>query len=154
LEDVGIYTPLKQIEGSLLTQLRDSNQLYVSIDWLDDCNWPYLMWDYMPNSRVGYGRLWHQWMQTAGKEGEEPPDWVKELYAIDAELRSINPNTAQAKDAEKRFAEWFKEYIPILPLARDVIDPVIVPKRLANVPHSGRSSAMMFAQEQVFFKPA
>ncbi len=154
LEDVGIYTPLKQIEASLRNQLRDSNQLYASIDWLDDCNWPYLMWDYMPNSRVGYGRLWHQWMQTAGKEGEEPPDWVKELYAIDAEMRSINPNTTQARDAEKRFAEWFKEYIPIFPLARDVIDPVIVPKRLANVPHSGRSSAMMFAQEQVFFKPA
>jgi hypothetical protein len=40
----------------------------------------------------------------------------------------------------------------LFPLSRDVADPCIVPPNLANVPHSGRSSAMMFAGEQVFFK--
>jgi peptide/nickel transport system substrate-binding protein len=152
LEDVGIYTPLKQMEGSLWTELRDANELFASIDWLDDCNWPYIMWDYMPNSRIQWAQLWHRWMQTDGEEGEEPQDWMKELYALDAEMRSINPNTTQAEDAEKRFAEWYKEYIPIFPLARDVIDPCIVPQNLGNVAHSGRSSAVWFAQEQVFFK--
>jgi peptide/nickel transport system substrate-binding protein len=110
------------------------------------------MWDYMPNSRIQWAQLWHQWMQTNGEEGEEPPDWMKELYALDAEMRSINPNTEQAADAEERFAAWYKEYIPIFPLARDVIDPCIVPQNLGNVAHSGRSSAVWFAQEQVFFK--
>jgi peptide/nickel transport system substrate-binding protein len=154
LEDIGISVPLKQIEGSLRDQMRDANELFASIDWLDDCNWPYLMWDYMPSDRVRYGQLWHQWMQSSGKEGEEPPEWIKELYTIDSKMRGFDPNSTQAADAEKQFAEWFKENTPIFPLARDVIDPVIVPKNLANVPKSGRSSAMMFAGEQVFFKRA
>jgi len=152
LEEVGISVPLKQLERSLWGELRGANELYASIDWLDDCNWPYIQSDYMPNSRIQYGQLWHQYMQTDGEEGEEPPAWIKELYALDAEMAALNPNTPAGEDAETRFAAWFMEYVPILPLARDVKDPVIVPENLGNVPHAGRSSAMMFAGEQVFFK--
>jgi peptide/nickel transport system substrate-binding protein len=152
LEEVGISVPLKQLEGSLWGELRGANQLYASIDWLDDCNWPYIQSDYMPNSRIQWAQLWHTYMQTSGKEGEEPPQWMKELYALDAEMASLNPNTPAGADAEKRFTAWFMEYVPILPLARDVKDPCIVPANLGNVAHAGRSSAVWFAQEQVFFK--
>jgi len=152
LEEVGISAPLKQLDSSLWGEIRDTNELYASIEWLDDCNWPYLMWDYMPNDRSRYGQLWHKYMQTDGEEGEEPPAWIKELYALDAEMRAINPNTSQAKDAEARFAAWFMEYIPTLPLARDVVDPVIVPVNLGNLLKAGRSSAVGFAAEELFFK--
>jgi peptide/nickel transport system substrate-binding protein len=152
LEEVGISVPLKQLESSLWGELRGANQLYASIDWLDDCNWPYIQSDYMPDSRIQWAQLWHTYMQTSGKEGEEPPQWMKELYALDAEMASLNPNTPAGADAEKRFTAWFMEYVPILPLARDVKDPCIVPANLGNVAHAGRSSAVWFAQEQVFFK--
>ncbi len=152
LEDVGIHTPLKSREVTLWREMRDANEFYASIDWLDDCNWPYLKWDYMPNSRIKWAQLWHKWMRTDGAEGEEPPEWIKDLYAIDAELRAVDPNTGRGRETEQRFADWFREYIPIFPLARDVVDPIIVPKNLGNLAHSGRSSAVWFAQEQVFFK--
>jgi len=51
-----------------------------------------------------------------------------------------------------RFTEWYKEYVPILPLARDVVDPCLVPKNAGNIAHAGRSSAVWFSLEQVFFK--
>ena len=93
-------------------------------------------------------------MRTDGEEGEEPPDWIKELYELDTELQSVNPHTEKAEAALQRFADWEMKNIPVFPVARDVADPCIVPPNLANVPHAGRSSAMMFAEEQLFFKQA
>ncbi len=152
IDAVGLRTTLKQIEPGLWRERRDANQLFASISWLDDCNWPYLTPDYMPNTRIRWGQKWEEWMRTNGESGMEPPDWIKELYEIRKELVSVNPNTERAQKAEKRFAEWAWEYIPVFPVARDVVDPVIVPPNLGNVPHGGRSSAMMFAEEQLFFK--
>ena len=37
LEAVGIFVDLKMMDPSLWDQMRDANELYVSIDWLDDC---------------------------------------------------------------------------------------------------------------------
>jgi peptide/nickel transport system substrate-binding protein len=152
LDAVGLRTTLKQLESALFGERRDANELFASIDWLDACNWPYIMWDYMGNSRINWGIKWDDWMRTQGEEGQEPPDWIKELYDIDSELRAINPNSERAQAAEQRFADWCMENIHLFPIAQDVADPCIVPPNLANVPHSGRSSAMMFAEEQLFFK--
>lgn len=153
LETVGLRTTLKQLESALFTERRDANELFASIDWLDDCNWPYIMYyDFMPDSRIRWGRLWEDWMRTEGAEGVEPPDWIKELYSINEELAAINPTTERAEAAEKRFADWMMEYIPVFPVARDVADPCIVPPNLRNVPKAGRSSGMMFSEEQVWFK--
>ena len=55
----------------------------------------------------------------------EPPDWIKELYEIRGEILSVNPGTDRAQAAEKRFADWCMEYIPVFPIARDVADPCI-----------------------------
>jgi len=93
-------------------------------------------------------------MRTEGAEGTEPPDWIKELYEIDGELQTVNPNTAMAEAALKRFTDWEYKNIPVFPIGRDIADPCIVPPNLGNVPHAGRSSAMMFAEEQLFFKQA
>ena len=153
LEAVKLRTPLKLMEGSLFNQRRDANQLYVSLDWCDDCNWPFVKYyDIMPDSRTRWGRCWEDWMRTKGKEGTEPPDWIKDLFDINEKLSAINPDGAQAPALLKRFADWEMKYIPIFPIARDVADPCIVPPNLRNVPKSGRSSAMMFSEDQLWFK--
>jgi peptide/nickel transport system substrate-binding protein len=152
LEAVGLRTPLKQIEAGLFTERRDANELYATIDWLDDCNWPYIKDDYMGWQRSMWGIKWDDFLTTGGEEGQEPPDWIMELYDLYAEMGAIDPSSADARDAEARFAAWCLEYVHLFPLSRDVADPCIVPPNLANVPHGGRSSGMMFAGEQVFFK--
>jgi hypothetical protein len=136
----------------LFNERRDNNEVFASISWLDDCNWPFLVSDYMPTSRIRCGQKWDDWMRTEGEEGVEPPDWIKELYEIRGEIVSVNPNTSAGEATLKRFTDWCLEYIPVFPIARDVADPCIVPPNLANVPHAGRSSGMMFAEEQLFFK--
>ena len=152
LEEVGIYTPMKSMEQTLWSATRDANELKGSIDWLDDCNWPFLTQDYMPDSRILWAQQWHLWQTSGGAEGEEPPDWMKELYAIDVELSAVNPNTDQGLAAQEKLFTWYNTYVPMLPLSRDVADPLIVPPNIGNLAHSGRSSAVWFSQEQVFFK--
>ena len=87
LEAVGLRAPLKQIESGLWTERRDANELYASVQWLDDCNWPYIKDDFMGWQRSRWGQKWDDWMSTGGEEGQEPPDWIKELYEIDTRLR-------------------------------------------------------------------
>ena len=152
LEAVGLRTPLKQMESGLWTERRDANELYATVQWLDDCNWPYIKDDFMGWQRSKWGQKWDDWMSTGGEEGQEPPDWIMELYDLYEEMGAVDPSSDDARDAEARFSAWCQEYIHLFPLSRDVADPCIVPPNLGNVPHSGRSSGMMFAGEQVFFK--
>ncbi len=66
LEEVGIYTPMKSMEQTLWSATRDANELKGSIDWLDDCNWPFLTQDYMPDSRILWAQQWHLWQTSGG----------------------------------------------------------------------------------------
>lgn len=152
LEEVGIYTPTKSMETTLWSAMRDANELKATIDWLDDCNWPFLKNDYMPEQRIRWAQTWQTYMVTNGEEGEEPPDWMKELYDIESVMGRVNPNTDEGAEIRDRLFAWLTEYVPMIPLARDVVDPLIVPDNIGNMAHSGRSSAVWFSQEQVFFK--
>ena len=152
LQGIGLKTTLKAISDDLFQSRRNSNELYASMSWMDDVNWPYLVFDYMPNTRINWGLKWHEWYTSGGQSGDEPPLWIKNLYQIDEEIRKVWPGTERAKDAEAVFTAWMKEYIPLFPVARDVVGPVIIPPNAGNIAESGFSSATFFAAEQIFFK--
>ncbi len=152
LEEVGIYVAMKSMEPTLWSAMRDANELKATIDWVDDCNWPFLKNDYLPEQRCLWAQEWEKWMKSDGAEGEEPADWMLELYEIETELSAVNPNTDEGAAAKDRLFAWLEEYVPLIPLARDVVDPLIVPDKVGNMAKSGRSSAVWFSQEQVFFR--
>ncbi|MBN1838178.1 MAG: hypothetical protein JW820_20135, partial [Spirochaetales bacterium] len=152
LEEVGLYVPTKSMETTLWTAMRDANEFNATIDWLDDCNWPFLKNDYLPEQRCLWAQEWETWMKSEGKEGTEPADWMKELYDLETQFVATAPNTDAAAALEARLYEWLDEYVPMIPLARDVVDPLIIPDKIGNFAKSGRSSAVWFAQEQVFFR--
>ncbi|MBN1248193.1 MAG: hypothetical protein JXC32_11085 [Anaerolineae bacterium] len=152
LEEVGLYTPTKSMETTLWTARRDANELKATVDWVDDCNWPYLKNDYLPEQRIHWAQTWESYQKSDGEQGEEPPAWMIELYELESQLSAVNPNTEEGEDLKERLYAWLDEYVPMIPLARDVADPCIVPDKIGNMAHSGRSSAVWFSQEQVFFK--
>jgi peptide/nickel transport system substrate-binding protein len=152
LEEIGIYTPTKSTETTLWSAMRDANELKATIDWLDDCNWPFLKSDYMPEQRIKWAQTWQTYMSTNGKEGEEPPAWMMELYDLETKLGAVNPNTDQGAALQEQLYAWLDEYVPMIPLARNVVDPLIIPDNIGNFAKSGRSSAVWFSQEQVYFK--
>jgi peptide/nickel transport system substrate-binding protein len=152
LQAVGLKTPIKQFASDLRSTRQAANELYACIDWLDDCNWPYLMVDYMPTDRIAWGQLWNRYLNTNGKEGIEPPDWIKEVYAIYAEMVAVVPGTQRAEAAEKRFATWMTDNRPMFPVGRDIPNPVIQAPNMGNIAKQGRASACLFASEHIFFK--
>lgn len=152
LEAAGLKTPIKLIAGDLWSERRNANQLYASLDWLDDCNWPYLVTDYMPTSRIGWGQLWYNWLNTDGKEGIEPPDWIYEIYDIYNEIVAVVPGTQRAEAAEERFAKWMLENRPMFPAGRDIPNVQILSPDFGNIAKKGRASACLFGAEHIFFK--
>ncbi len=152
LNKVGIKAPMKVIANQLWLERRNAGQLYATLDWLDDVNWPILKDDYLPEQRSRWGMHWHNWMQSGGKQGEEPPAWMKQIYELDATFKDERPDSPKAQRAIAEFSTWIKENVPMFPLARDVVGPVIVPPNLGNLAKSGKSSATWFAAEQFYFK--
>ena len=58
------------------------------------------------------GRLWACGTQTNGTEGEEPPQWVKDMYALDAaRWSSVSGSEEFNKLKEDTFA-WSRENLP------------------------------------------
>lgn len=152
LEAVGLKTPIKLIAGDLWSERRAANELYASIDWLDDCNWPYLVTDYMPTSRIAWGQLWDDYLNTNGEEGIEPPDWIREIYDIYAEMTAVVPGTVRAEAAEERFANWMLTNRPMFPAGRDIPNVQILSPDFGNIAKKGRASACLFGAEHIFFK--
>ena len=95
LEAVGIRTPLKLIARQLWIERRDAGQLYATLDWLDDVNWPILKVDYLANTRSRWGQGWHSWLGTGGAQGEEPHAWIKDLYALYGTFTSELPDSGR-----------------------------------------------------------
>ena len=152
LEEVGIYVPMKSMEQTLWSATRDANELKATIDWLDDCNWPFLKNDYLPEQRCHWAQEWEKWMKTDGAEGEQPAGWMQKMYDLETQIVGHAANTDEGQKIWEELLAWLTEYVPMIPLARNVVDPLVVPDKIGNMAKSGRSSAVWFAQEQVFFK--
>lgn len=151
ISDLGIKTSMRTISAELVGQRAQANELMGSIDWMNDIGWPNIYNDFLPDSRTGYGRLWSQWYHSDGQEGEEPPEWVKEIYSLNEQIAVTFPETEERLVIEERLFEIIYEQIPFFIVARDVVCPMIVPPNVGNMAHSGQASAPHFAAEQMYF---
>ena len=147
-KDVGLKTTMKTRERGLQRTRRNANELQADIGWHHGPElWWGALWDFVP---AGYGMAWHTWFQTAGAEGEEPPDDVKEFIA--AMDRSIALSGAERQAAIDEVRERMMENVYIILNVEDVKYPLVVNKNLGNVPTGGFAIAANFAGEQLFFK--
>ena len=147
-KDVGLKTTMKTIEPGLQATRRNANELQADLLWHHGPElWWGALWDFVPSA---YGPRWHTWFQTAGAEGEEPPDDVKEVIAaMDCSI-ALSGDAREAAIDEVR--EMMMENVYIILNVEDVKYPLIVNKDLGNVPTGGFAIAANFAGEQLFFK--
>ncbi len=151
--DAGLKTTMRVLSWGLVYRRARANMLQLSLDWSDTPNWePLLMFDYLPDDRIGYGRLWGQWLRTKGRTGQPPPDWVRAGYNIYRAALAEGPHSPRAPEIGRDLHKWMHTYIPVFPLASDVMNPIVFPKDLRNVAHSGMASAAHFAAEQFYFE--
>jgi peptide/nickel transport system substrate-binding protein len=151
--EIGLKTTMKALSPALVWRRANANMLQVTLDWLDTPNWePLIMFDYLPDDRSGYGRLWGQWFRTRGDKGLPPPTWVREGYEIYRTVLAEGPHSPRAPEIGRDLRRWMYTNIALFPLASDVMNPIIFPDDLRNTAHSGMASAAHFAAEQFYFE--
>ncbi|HAJ37157.1 MAG TPA: ABC transporter substrate-binding protein [Chloroflexi bacterium] len=148
-KDVGIDLQVKQIDPNLWAQRRDANELMATVFWGHDQGWDS---DYSGNAMDRVGRAWQLWYNTGGAEGEEPPQWVKDMYALDAaRWSSVSGSDEFNKLKEETFA-WSRANLPMITIVEQVKYPMIAAKNLRNVANAGYAIASNFAGEQLWFE--
>jgi peptide/nickel transport system substrate-binding protein len=127
---VGVNTTVKKTDASVVSQR--GNELQCGGGWPVVDMWHYAAWsDYLPGT---YGRLWAQWYTTQGKQGEEPPAEIKELYKNHEAFMAARPGTQPFRDAfgailkQQRDNVWY--FIP----AEQSYYATFFTKRIQNVP--------------------
>lgn len=152
-QDIGIRTSMRMISSALRGQRSGANELQASVDYnhLSLMYLGYYSGDMLPGTWTGWGILWQDWMNTDGREGEEPPAWVREIYALDAEIRRSVPGSEQAQEAWDNVFDWYSTHMPFIYVAEELVQPFMASTRLRNIPHSGINIAAKFTAEQFYF---
>lgn len=152
MQKLGLDASLKMLTADLRGTRANANQLMATIGWCHAPTWRNGTWrDYLPpwwGAAVGWGT----WYTSAGKEGSEPPNWVKELFAIHEDIMAVIPYSPEFNDAFAKMDKWQVDNIPYIMVSVQPLEPVIASKRLGNVQHSGYKHAGKLAMEQLFFK--
>jgi peptide/nickel transport system substrate-binding protein len=148
-QDVGIKTDFKNIEATLYNTRSTNNDLFVDIHWAHTSFWRNAPRnsDFLPAE----ARLWDQWHATQGEEGEEPPDWAKELWEIADAADTFLLSEDEISEKGDRMFEILREQVTTIIPIDNAVYPLIGSTKLGNVPHTGWAIVASFNQEQFYF---
>ncbi len=159
-EKLGIKVAVKQEDRQLyMVRCRTGNEHDIGLwhaDMLTEPLWPIGAYVGPISVMAEWAPLWYLWYTTGGKAGEEPPDEIKrimKLYETVQTTMKESERITAAKEIWKSNAEnlWAIGTVGLIP------QPVIVSKRLHNVPEEGWWAwdyfyAALYSPEQFFLK--
>lgn len=148
LKDVGLDVQVKQIDPQLWGQRMDANEIQATVFWTNDQGWDD---NWTGRAIEENGRLWWDWYNTAGEEGEEPPAWVTEAFEIDKERWSVVSGSDEYNALKEAGFAWDRENLPLITVVENVKYPMIANQNLGNIPKAGFAIAANFSGEQLFF---
>ncbi|RIK44278.1 MAG: ABC transporter substrate-binding protein [Chloroflexi bacterium] len=151
LKDVGLNVQVRRIDASLFGQRNNANELQMSVGWSHDQGWD-SDWTGGTIER-GVGRAWWLWHTSGGAEGEEPPQWVKDVFALDAQRWSAVSGSDEYNQLREDGYAWSRANLPLIQIVEQVKYPMIANKNLRNVPQGGYAIAANFAGEQLWYAP-
>ncbi|CAG7617602.1 ABC transporter substrate-binding protein [Paenibacillus allorhizosphaerae] len=142
---LGIDVTMKTIDQTLWGSRRDANELQATMIWTHTPLWYMADW-----GQNFWGRLWRLWLDTGGKQGEEPPADVKKFYDLVDKVSTSPPAEAikAIEDVKKEMGKNYWYFVHI----ENVKQPLIVNAKLGNIPEKGFAIAANFSGEQFFFK--
>lgn len=151
LKAIGIKVTVKQIDSSLWGTKRAANEMQATVFWSHDIGWGN---DVGSVDRVA--PLWWTWFTSGGKQGEEPPQWMKDIVKIDADKwAAVAGSDAYNKQVEAEY-KWCRDNLPYINFVEHVKYPMIANAKLGNVPPSGAPAYAIganFSIVQMYFKP-
>lgn len=79
------------------------------------------------------GTLWMDWIDSNGAQGEEPPDWAKQLIELSSQWSLEPPNSDRWMELGNQLTQIYIENMPDIGTVGGVPAPVIVHNRLGNI---------------------
>ncbi len=113
---VGVRTEVDLFERSLFFERSNGNQHMLSFWQMDTSAFPFSANPKTQPSKASgitdWGRLWITWYQSGGEQGEEPPQWVKDLEELHVRGGTVGPEE-QVAIAQEIYDFWGRELIHI-----------------------------------------
>jgi len=139
-EKVGIQLIVQIRERALHFSMRESNDLQAEMWNQDTAGFPFTgstKYDVRSGiyGNITYGPLWYNWVKTGGKEGVEPPDYMKQIMQLVDHAKTVGP-ADQAKDAQQIMKIWVDNMVEIGTVGLTATDQgvVVVNAKMHNVP--------------------
>jgi peptide/nickel transport system substrate-binding protein len=148
---IGVKITVKPIDSTLRGTKNSANQLQMWVMWSHDIGWDN---DVDDPSRVGM--LYNDWINSLGKKGVEPPDWVKKAVDINTRRWGAVSGSPEYNAIVAEGLKWTRDNLPYINLVEHVKYPMIVNAKLGNVPPSGAPMYAIganFSIVQMYFKP-
>ena len=148
LKAIGLKVDVKLLESALYGTKWGANEISFTAHWSHDVGW---------GNDIGSGNvdragvLWWDWFETQGKAGEEPPQWVKDVVAIDAAKWAAVAGSAEYNTQVDAAYKWCRDNLPYINLVEHVKYPLVVNKDLKNVAIGGYAIATNFSTVQMWF---
>ncbi len=138
-EDIGIRLDLKEVSSDEYRELGANNELDLTF-WKNDNTSgavivqttfmlrPIFGWYWNP----GTAYLWHEWKQTEGASGMEPPDDVKQLYDLVDEFVQYQLGSAESSRVGKQIVDIHVKNLWKIGIAGNVKTPILHHNNLKN----------------------
>ncbi|RLE09006.1 hypothetical protein DRJ00_05285, partial [Candidatus Aerophobetes bacterium] len=150
-EAIGIYVPLKQVNGQYYWKLYNANETVASVWWLDGANVTFgWVSRFSPTTP-----MWVQWYNTDGKQGIEPLPVAKKVYELSDLYWSV-PSEEERIKIEKEIWRLQAENLWVIGTVAETPLPFVYSKRLGNISIAEKKNyytiTVLEAAEQWFFK--
>ncbi len=144
---VGIQTTMKVIDWGLWGQRNSANELQATCFWSHSP-----LWYQADLGQDIWAPLWVRWWTTDGRDGEEPPEDVKNFLAKLDSMSVVPPEEGRQRFEECR--QMLRENLYYFVHTEGEPEPLIVSAKLGNVEEQpdALTMAWKFAVEQFFYR--
>ncbi len=138
-QKVGISVVLKKVDTKLTREKQKTNTLDITSEWMSPFE-PTLFSTpstFMPSYSSDWlimGAPWIDWKSSNGKNGEEPPKWVRNLWEIGDEFSTLIPGSDWYMALGKEIIRINLENLTVIGTLGNVPLITVVSNKLGNVP--------------------
>ncbi len=125
---IGVEVLVKEVDGRRYWQMRNTNANQVTVWWANGAS---------PIDEVHIGGMlmnyhWHEWNISRGVRGEEPPQWVKTLFA-NTRLQYSTPSDELRDAIGKETFRLLADKVWSIGTVAETPNPFVYSTRLGNV---------------------
>jgi len=137
-QDVGVNVLLKEVSTQLCRDKQESNTLDISSEWQTPTESvmiaaPYEFTPPYGSNWTVMGKPWMDWKTSDGKSGEEPPSWVKRLWEIADEFKTVVPGSGRYMELGKEIIAINLQNLAVISILGKIPLITVVSNRLGNV---------------------